>query len=208
MPFKIGADMLTFRLAEGADKIDVGNYKPGTGFAHAAYCACAAEFGEKDLNRDLLEEVDTNMHPLEPSPSGTGALQNKGLSMIANGSIFRSRLMRKGDWANLINSPRDDRALNGVKLDKVPFPQVMVARCHVGGQADDGLDFVLCGLSHKGKITITFKDLKSKAQYVLSAIKNGQKEEVVSGIRAGPEGWVEVQVEVAERSEFELRVMA
>lgn len=116
--------------------------------------------------------------------------------------------MHEGEWAYLINSPRDDRALNGPKLDKVPFPQVMVSRCHVGGKGDDGLDFVLCGLSHSGKTTIGFKDLQANTQYTLSAVKNGKKEEIISGIRAGPEGWVEVQVDVGERSEFELRVAA
>ncbi|RFU27341.1 hypothetical protein B7463_g9001, partial [Scytalidium lignicola] len=187
----------------GADNIDVGNYKAGSGFAHIVYSLCAAEFGESDLQRDLIVKLDRDLHPMEPSSSGTGALVNKGLSLVACGSLFQARVAKRGDWGNLINSPVDEHVMAAPKLDKVPFPNVMVARCHVGGLDKKGLDIVLCGPQEK--VAIGFKDLKGGIKYSLVAVKEGKKEEIARGISADVDGRAEVQVDVGDRSEFELR---
>jgi hypothetical protein len=191
----------------GADKIDVGNYKKGDGYIYSTFANCAAEFGEVDLVRDLLEKLEGGKHPTVPSPTGHGAVMTKDLSMLGCTNIFKARTMKQGDWAELINSERDEVALAAPKLDSVPFPLAMVARCHAEGA--DGLSFVLRGPAQPTDVTLGFKDLKTGESYQLLVVgENRGKEEVAKGIRADKDGTAKVRVPVGNRSEFELRLQA
>jgi hypothetical protein len=190
----------------GADNMDVGNYKAGTGFAFATFAQCASEFGDEELARDLLTEVE-KMHPIVEVPGGNGALTNEGISMIGAMLMFRSRIGREGEWANLINALPDTQALAAPKLDDVPFPEVMVARCHAVGVS--GLLFVLCALEGSKTVTVGFQDLKVGASYQLIGKTEGGHQHVLKdNIKSDADGFAKVSIEVGDRSEFELCMMA
>ncbi|KIW04975.1 uncharacterized protein PV09_04137 [Verruconis gallopava] len=190
----------------GADKIDVGNYKKGSGFAVSTFANCAAEFGEVDLAKDLVASLEGGQHPIVNSPTGNGAIMNEGISMLGCSNIFKARTMKQGDWAKLINSPQDDVALMAPKLDRVPFPKVMVAKCHAVGK--DGLHFVLRSSERGLDCSIGFKDLKSgKAYRLLSIEEGGAEKEVPSAIKPDANGEAQVQVPVGNRSVFKLEMM-
>jgi hypothetical protein len=188
----------------GADKIDVGNYKPGAGFAISLFAANAAEFGETDLARDLLEWLEDEMHPIVPSPTGHGAKMYSDLSMIGGMNIFKARVLKKGDWEGMISSYPDPVALKAPKLDEVPFPDVMVARCHPEG--DSGVSFVLRGPEQHKDVVISFKDLDVKKRYNLSAVVGGKRTVVVKDLRADEDGRANARISVGDRGEFELLV--
>lgn len=193
---------LTLINLVGADKIDVGNYKSGAGFAISLFAQCAAEFGETELARDLLDHLQNDLHPIVPSPHGHGAIMNEGLSMIGCMNIFKARVMKQGDWESLITSYPDKAVLAAPKLDDVPFPDVMVARCYPEGKT--GLNFVLRGPENGGEFAIGFKDLKLKTNYQLNLVNQNDKKVVVGGMQADEDGKARVRVSVAFRSEFEL----
>lgn len=72
----------------GADKIDPGNYKPGEGSIRSIFAAAAAEFGDEKLRLDLLKQLDEEYHPV--FTTRTGALKNKGLSTVEQGTALVS----------------------------------------------------------------------------------------------------------------------
>lgn len=88
----------------GADKIDPGNYKPGAyvpcyfasvinnvlgeGSIRSIFAAAAAEFGDETLRVDLLKQLDEEYHPV--FKTRTGALKNKGLSTVEQGTALVS----------------------------------------------------------------------------------------------------------------------
>jgi hypothetical protein len=69
----------------GSDKMDPGNYKGGVGAIRAYVAACAAEFGDDQIRKDCLEQLDSKYFPVEATPSG--ALYNKGLSATTQVSV-------------------------------------------------------------------------------------------------------------------------
>ncbi|OJJ03914.1 hypothetical protein ASPVEDRAFT_891109 [Aspergillus versicolor CBS 583.65] len=190
----------------GADKMDVGNYQAGPGFAHCAYSNCATEFGESDIAHDLIAEVDEKLHPLVETSAKSGALTNRGLSLLATTFLFRARIGRRKDWANLLTGPVDEQVRAAPKLDSVPFPEVMVARCHpVRGPEGIRVEFLLRGPKKPKNITIAFTDLQEGVAYHLAALNNNQWEEGVTGIKADGNGRAYMQIVVGDRSEFVLR---
>lgn len=140
-----------------------------------------------------------------PSPHGHGAIMNEGLSMIGCMNIFKARVMKQGDWESLITSYPDKAALAAPKLDDVPFPDVMVARCYPEGGT--GLNFVLRGSEAGGEFAISFKDLKLKTKYQLSLLTQNDKKVVVKGIQADEDGRASIRVPIGDRSEFELMAL-
>lgn len=190
----------------GADQIDPGNYKKGPGLGYSATACLAGELGQKEIHHDLLNRLNKETNPLEPVPWGSGALRNKGLSVLATSGTVKTTLIRRGEWHNLVNCDIDERVMTAPKLTDVPFPDVMVARCHPGG---DGIDFVLRACAAPVvSTTIGFKDLQSGVRYKIVAVKHGKETDVVTGILARGDGCADAQVEIEERSEFLLRTEA
>jgi hypothetical protein len=144
------------------------------------------------------------MHPIVPSPTGHGAMMYSGLSMIGGMNIFKARVLKKGDWEGMISSYPDPVALKAPKLDEVPFPDVMVARCHPEG--DSGISFVLRGSEKPRDVVIGFKDLDVDRRYNLSAVVDGKRTVVVKDIRGDEEGRTSARIAVGDRGEFELLV--
>ena len=106
----------------------------------------------------------------------------------------------------MINAPPDIEALAAPKLDSVPFPEVMVSRCHaVNGT---GLSFVLRALEKPKSVTIGFQDLKAGKTYKLTKMTGEKQHTIMDGIRPDVDGVAKVKVDVEERSEFGLQPVA
>jgi hypothetical protein len=189
-----------------ADKMDVGNHTPGEEFAHTLSAFCAAQFGEEDMKADLLQHLDNELHPIVDSPTGHGALLNKGISVLAYTYALTARVAKKGDWTDLINCPVDEASLAAPKLDKVPFLEIMVARCHA--LEDTGLDFVLRGPLSPETFTVELKHLKPGRKYMLNSISDKEaKTTVIADLQSDADGVAHARIRVGGRSEFELRVV-
>jgi hypothetical protein len=190
----------------GADNIDVGNYSPGEGFAHAVTGKCAAEFGEDDVRRDLLKNLDENLHPIVDSPTGNGAIMSGGLSILGMGYAYRARIAKMGDWADLINCPIDTASLSAPKLNHVPFPEILVAQCYA--YESTGLDFVLRGSPEERPFTVELKDLEIGSEYAMSVVDNkGAKTVVAPKVQGDADGVAQVTIPVGDRAVFELRMV-
>lgn len=186
--------------------MDVGNYTPGERFAHTLSAFCAAQFCEEGMKVDLLQHLDNELRPIVDSPTGHSALFNKGLSALTNSSALTARVAKKGDWTDLINCPVDKASLTAPKLDKVPFPEIMVARCHAF--EDTGLDFVLRGPLSLKTFTVELKHLKPGRKYVLNSINDKQARTIFTAdLQSDTDGVAHVPIPIGDRSKFELRVI-
>jgi hypothetical protein len=61
---------------------------PGEGSIRSIFAAAAAEFGDEKLRIALLKQLDEEYHPV--FTTRTGALKNKGLSTIEQGTALVS----------------------------------------------------------------------------------------------------------------------
>ena len=74
----------------GADNMDPGNYRPGQGSMRSIFAAAAAEYGDLKIRDQLLKELDEQDNPAFTTK--TGALKNKGLSTLEQGTAMKGRL--------------------------------------------------------------------------------------------------------------------
>jgi len=147
----------------GADKLDPGNYKAGEGVIRAIFAAAAAEFGDEKIRTDLLQQLDEEYHPV--FTTRTGALKNKGVSTIEQGTALRGRLGGYQDWTKMIQHGPEKHVLRGPILDEAPFPEVLVAKAY--SQDGEGLDLVFYNGKEAGTFKLGFTRLKPGATYRL-----------------------------------------
>lgn len=139
----------------GADKMDPGNYKGGIGSLRAFVAGCAAEFGDEQIRKDALEQLDTEFFPVEATESG--AFRNKGLSATAQVVALMARLMRHQDLANATLHGPDPVAMKGPILADVKLPDVIVAKAY--SHDSKGLDMVLYPGKEAGVFKLGFERL-------------------------------------------------
>ncbi|KAM0082200.1 hypothetical protein ACKRZS_005568 [Fusarium odoratissimum] len=75
-----GKGEVVVRDLKGADKMDSGNYHAGDGPLQAFIAAIAAEFGDKKIYKEALNQLD-NIYFLIKATK-IGSLYNKGLLAI------------------------------------------------------------------------------------------------------------------------------
>jgi hypothetical protein len=150
----------------GADKLDPGNYKPGEGSIRSIFAAAAAEFGDEKLRLDLLKQLDEEYHPVFTTPSG--AMKNKGLSTVEQGTALRARLGRFQDWCKMIQKGPPEQVFQGPILDSVPFPEVLVAKAY--SQDGESVDLVFYNGKAAGTFSLGFKNLKVGRKYKLGKL--------------------------------------
>ncbi|KAK5063078.1 hypothetical protein LTR84_005154 [Exophiala bonariae] len=158
----------------GADKLDPGNYKAGEGCIRAIFAAAAAEFGDEKIRKELLRQLDEDYHPV--FATRTGALKNKGISTLEQGTALRGRLGGYQDWTKMIQKGPEPNTLRGPILDEVPFPEVLVAKAY--SQDGEGIDMVFYNGKEPGTFKLGFTRLKPGAAYhfgtqTLTAAKDG-----------------------------------
>lgn len=147
----------------GADKIDAGNYKPGLGGIYGTFASAAAEFGDEKLKKELLKQLDEELHPVVTTK--TGSLKNKGLSTLVQGATNRARFGGFQDWVQMITAGIPENVKRGPILDDVPFPEVLVAKAY--SKDGEGVDLVLYNGQQAGTFRLGFTRLKPGVEYVL-----------------------------------------
>lgn len=158
-----GKGELEIRNLVGADKLDPGNYKSGEGVIRCICAAAAAEFGDEKLRDDLLRQLDEQYHPV--FETRTGALKNKGISTLEQGTTLRARLGRFQDWTKMIQRGPPKHIFQGPVLDDVAFPDVLVAKAY--SRDGESVDLVLYNGRAPGVFSLGFKNCKPGERYVL-----------------------------------------
>jgi hypothetical protein len=154
---------LELRNLMGADKLDPGNYKAGEGVIRCICAAAAAEFGDDKICAELLRQLDEEYHPVFRTP--TGALKNKGISTLEQGTTLRARIGKFQDWTKMIQQGPPKQVFQGPILDEVPFPEVLVAKAY--SHDGEGVDLVFYNGKTPGVFSLGFKNCKPGVQYAL-----------------------------------------
>ncbi len=199
---------------EGADKLDPGNYKPSEGFTRAVFGAAAAEYGDMKIRDQLVKELDEQYHPV--FTTSTGALKNKGLSVVAQGQAMKARLgwvslqlsaesSDRGelthvcsgyqDWVDMITKGPPDNVMKGPLLDEVPFPEVLVAKAYSPDATS--LELVLYPGKEDGKFKLGFSRLAPDGTYSLQGAEQ-------TTIRSDKDGKASAEVHLAGRTALKL----
>ena len=123
----------------------------------------------------MLRQLDEIYHPVFETK--TGALKNKGLSTLEQGTAMRARLGEFQDWVQMIKYGVPANVRRGPILAEAPFPDVLVAKAY--SHDGDGLDLVLYPGKQAGDFTLKFDHLQPGAAYTfagkdLSASKSGE----------------------------------
>ncbi|KAH3908088.1 hypothetical protein HBH56_177530 [Parastagonospora nodorum] len=157
-----------------AAKICASNYTPGEGFAHTVSAFWAAQFGKEDVKADLLHHAllhhsDNDLRPIVDSPTGNDAHFHKSLP------------------TDLIKCPVDEASLAAPKLNKVPFPEIVVPRSLAF--EDNGLDCVLRGPPSPKTFTVELKHFKPGRKYVLNSISDERaKTTIIADLQSDGDG--------------------
>lgn len=147
----------------GADNIDPGNYKSGRGFVRNAMASVASEYGDYKIRDELVRQMDEDHFPVYETK--TGALKNKGLSTVGQCSGIRGRLGARGDWFRLLTEGPPAHCFRAPILEKVPFPDVLVAKAY----SHDGksVELVLYNAKNPGAYELGFKNMQPGKSYKL-----------------------------------------
>lgn len=147
----------------GADNIDPGNYKSGRGFVRNAMAGVASEYGDYKIRDELVRQMDEEHFPVYETK--TGAFKNKGLSTIGQCMGLRGRLGARGDWRKMLTEGPPMHCFRAPILDKVPFPDVLVAKAY----SHDGksVELVLYNGKQPGTFDLGFKNMEVGKRYRL-----------------------------------------
>lgn len=141
------------------DKIDAGNYRPGSLFAYVAIMIAAREFGDDELAEAALRSMDQDCGL---SRNGV-ACYTKG-SNLANVWGVEGQLMRTGDFRNSFVTGPPQSVFTGPVLTDARYPDVLVAKAFSRG---DDLDLVLYPGAGNSPQKIGIERLKPGATYEL-----------------------------------------
>ncbi len=130
----------------------------------ALFAMAAAEFGVVELRDEMLRQLHEEYHPV--STTSTGALKNKGLSTIWQGTAVRGRIGAFQDWVKMSTQGPPPNVRNGPILEEASFPEVLVAKAY--SQDGASLDLVLYPGKDAGVFRLGFKNLRPGEQYDLN----------------------------------------
>ncbi|KAH0846704.1 hypothetical protein FOPE_11145 [Fonsecaea pedrosoi] len=154
---------LEVRNLLGADMLDAGNYKSGEGAIRTICAAAAAEYGDEAMRVELLRQLDDEYHPVFATK--TGALKNRGVSTLAQGTTLRARLGRFQDWTTMIQRGPPAHVFRAPVLDAVAFPDVLVAKCY--SRDGESVDLVLYNGREPGVFRLGFTRCEPGQTYAL-----------------------------------------
>ncbi|KAI1612524.1 hypothetical protein EDD36DRAFT_487577 [Exophiala viscosa] len=154
---------LQVRNLMGADKLDPGNYKSGEGAIRCTIASAAAEYGDDEIRDEMMRQVDEEHYPVYATK--TGALRNKGLSTLYQGTTLKARLSSFQDWTKMVQTGPPKHIFQAPILDQVSFPEVLVSKCY----SQDGatVDLVLYNGRQPGVFTLGFKNCRPGERYTL-----------------------------------------
>jgi hypothetical protein len=148
------AELLSF-----IDKIDPGNYRPGSLFAYVAILMSAREFGDDELAEAAQRSMDQDCGL---SRNGV-ACYTKG-SNLANVWGVEGGLMRTGDFRKSFVVGPPQSVFQGPVLADARYPDVLVAKAFSHG---DDLELVLYPGAGAGTQKIGIERLKPGVTYEL-----------------------------------------
>ena len=111
----------------------------------------------------MLRQLDDEYHPVFETKSG--ALKNKGLSTIEQGTALRARLGGFQDWVEMVTKGPPQNVKQGPILKSVIFPDVLVAKAY--SHDGESLEMVLYPGAKPGTFDLEFGRLRPGATYVL-----------------------------------------
>ena len=170
------------------DKIDAGNYRPGSLFAYAAILMGAREFGDDELAEAAQRAMDQDCGL---SRNGVGCY-TKG-SNLANVSGVEGRLMRTGDFRKSFVVGPPEPTATGPVLSGARYPDVLVARALSRGS---DLELVLYPGAAPGPQTIGIERLRPGAEYVIEG--TGRT------VRADERGGASIDVDLRGRTALQI----
>ena len=179
-------DQLEVRNLLGADKLDPGNYKAGEGAIRCICAAAAAEFGDEKITAELLRQLDEQFHPVIQTK--TGALKNKGISTLEQGTTLRARLGKYQDWTKMIQKGPPKQVFQGPVLEECPFPDVLVAKAY--SHDGESVELVFYNGREPGVFELGFTSCHPGEKYTLM----GQEQ------TAGKDGSVRFEVKIDGRT--------
>jgi hypothetical protein len=141
------------------DKIDPGNYRPGSLFAYVAILVGAREFGDEELAEAAERAMDQDCGL---SRNGV-ACYTKG-SNLANVWGVEGRLMHTGDFRKSFVVGPPESVSNGPMLAGARYPDVLVAKAFSRGS---NLELVLYPGAAQGSQPITIERLRPGADYAI-----------------------------------------
>jgi len=160
----------------GADLIDPGNYKPGNGACRAYFANASAEYGDRDINRQCLEQLDNIYYPVVATPSGS--LRNEGMSTNLQGCALKARISQYQDWTTMMQVGPAESTKIGPLLADAPFPEVLIAKAY--SHDGQGMDLIVYDGKKPGTFELGFERLVSSKKYAvgenatMTADKNGK----------------------------------
>ncbi len=171
------------------DKIDPGNYRPGSLFAYVAILMSAREFGDDELAEAAQRSMDQDCGL---SRNGV-ACYTKG-SNLANVWGVEGGLMRTGDFRKSFVVGPPQSVFQGPVLADARYPDVLVAKAFSHG---DDLELVLYPGAGAGTQKIGIERLKPGATYEL---QGGN----ATSFRADEQGRATLEIDLRGRTPVEI----
>lgn len=165
--------------------IDTGNYGFSRGSAYAVTALAAAELGDARVYQHCMEALE---HAC-PSILNAGVIHRSKASVWAHGVELMARSAGRDSFRNLIINPV---ASNGPRLERLRYPDVMVAAAH-SDAASGSLQAVLYGGAGDGVQTLDVSGLRPFAPYRVAGASLTQ-------VQADERGKVRLQVLLAGRT--------
>ncbi|MEA2627237.1 MAG: hypothetical protein QOD06_3282, partial [Candidatus Binatota bacterium] len=143
------------------DRIDPGNYRPGSLFAYVAIMMSAREFGDDELAEAALRSMEQDC-----GPRRNGVACYTGGSNLANVWGVEGKLMRTGDFRNSFVTGPPESVFTGPILTDARYPDVLVAKAFSHGT---DLDLVLHAGAGAGPQKIGIERLRPGGEYAVEA---------------------------------------
>ncbi len=175
----------------GWDNIDTGNYRRSNATALASVMAAAVEMGDAEAAHAASERFEAD----HPAVTQGGVRHHPGVSVMGHNLAFAARGGRANAMLDLVASgpPREWR--EGPLLDRVAYPDVLVARACSDGRA---LEAVLYPGAEAGRHTVGLSQLRPGGRY---RSEGAASHEIV----ADAVGRADVAIDLADRSELRIR---
>jgi hypothetical protein len=125
----------------------------------------------------------------------SGALKNKGLSTLVQGTVFRARIGAYQDWARMVQRGPPEQVFRAPVLEKCPFPEVLVGKAY--SLDGEGVELVFYPGNGAGVFRLGFTRMKPGATYILAGRK----------AVAGADGTAEFDVAVDGRTAVKLELV-
>jgi hypothetical protein len=175
----------------GWDRIDTGNYQPGSDVGvHWSAMLAARAMGEEDLAQALQRSVDEKMSPVVTS----GVRRYTAASNQANAILALARFSRQDGWRDLLAYGTPDEALAGPVLAGVDYPAVLVCRAASDG---DALQLVLRPGNGPVSAPLNLERLVPGRRYRAAGT-------VETALTADAQGTAVVHAHLADRTQIEI----